>query len=105
MMSLAQVRRFALSLPEATEEPHFNFASFRVRKKIFVTVPPGEEYIHLFVPAGEREEALAAHPDFLEELWWGKKVLGLRATLATSAPAVLKGLIRSAWESKASSRR
>ncbi|HEX2746550.1 MAG TPA: MmcQ/YjbR family DNA-binding protein, partial [Verrucomicrobiales bacterium] len=61
MMSLAQVRRFALSLPETTEEPHFNFSSFRIRKKIFVTVPPGEEYIHIFVPAEEREEALASH--------------------------------------------
>jgi hypothetical protein len=101
MMSLTQVRRFALSLPETTEEPHFNFSSFRIRKKIFVTVPPGEEYIHIFVPVEEREEALASHPDFLEELWWGKKVVGLRVTLATAAPAVLKKLIRSAFESKA----
>jgi predicted DNA-binding protein (MmcQ/YjbR family) len=31
------LRQFALSLPETTEEPHFEKTSFRVRKKIFVT--------------------------------------------------------------------
>ncbi|WP_373521816.1 MmcQ/YjbR family DNA-binding protein [Aquiflexum sp.] len=31
------VRSFALSLPEVTEEPHFEKTSFRVKKKIFVT--------------------------------------------------------------------
>jgi hypothetical protein len=34
-MTLSQVRRFALSLPETTEEPHFDRTSFRVRGKIF----------------------------------------------------------------------
>ena len=28
----------ALSLPHATEEPHFGLASFRVKKKIFATL-------------------------------------------------------------------
>lgn len=36
MIRLAEVRRFALALPEATEAPHFDYASFRVRGKIFV---------------------------------------------------------------------
>ena len=31
------LRAFSLSLPETTEEPHFEKASFRVRKKIFAT--------------------------------------------------------------------
>ncbi|HSF53113.1 MAG TPA: MmcQ/YjbR family DNA-binding protein [Algoriphagus sp.] len=30
-------RSFSLSLPETTEEPHFEKTSFRVRKKIFAT--------------------------------------------------------------------
>ena len=30
-MTLAQVRRFAMSLPDVTGEPHFNYCSFRVR--------------------------------------------------------------------------
>lgn len=31
------LRSFCLSLPETTEEPHFEKTSFRVRKKIFAT--------------------------------------------------------------------
>ena len=31
------LREYALSLPEVTEEPHFEKTSFRVKKKIFVT--------------------------------------------------------------------
>jgi YjbR len=46
-MNVAQVRRYALSLPDTTEEPHFEYSSFRVRGKIFVTVPPDEEHIHV----------------------------------------------------------
>ena len=38
MVSLDSVRKFALSLPEAEEMPHFEKASFRVKKKIFATL-------------------------------------------------------------------
>ena len=34
-MKLADVRRLALALPEATESPHFDRTSFRVRDKMF----------------------------------------------------------------------
>lgn len=37
MMTLNELRTLALSFPEATEEPHFEKTSFRVKKKIFVT--------------------------------------------------------------------
>jgi hypothetical protein len=34
------VRRHALSLDEVTEAPHHELSSFRVRGRIFVTIPP-----------------------------------------------------------------
>lgn len=37
MISFETLQRLALSLPEATEEPHFEKTSFRVKKKIFAT--------------------------------------------------------------------
>lgn len=37
MISINTFRKFALSLPEVTEEPHFEKTSFRVKKKIFAT--------------------------------------------------------------------
>jgi predicted DNA-binding protein (MmcQ/YjbR family) len=35
MVSVGTFRKFALSFPEATEEPHFEKTSLRVKKKIF----------------------------------------------------------------------
>jgi hypothetical protein len=100
-MKIAQVRRFALSLPEAVEEPHFNFASFRVRGKIFATVPPDEAHVHIFVADEEREVALELDPEFLEKLHWGGKVVGLRVTLASAKSAVVTQLLERAWRRKA----
>lgn len=38
MVSLDSVRKFALTLPEAEEMPHFEKASFRIKKKVFATL-------------------------------------------------------------------
>lgn len=100
-MKLSQVRRHAQSLTEVTEESHFNFSSFRVRGKIFVTAPPDETHIHVFVAEAQREQALAAHPEFLEKLTWGAKAVGLRVTLADAQPSVVNQLVSAAWQSKA----
>ena len=48
-MQLVEVRNYALSLPEVHEEPHFQYNSFRVNGKIIATVPPENEYLHVFV--------------------------------------------------------
>jgi hypothetical protein len=95
------VRKYALSLPEATEEPHFDYTSFRVRGKIFVTAPPEEEHIHVFVGPEHRQAFLAMHPQFLAELPWGKRIIGLRIALAAAEPTVVKQLISFAWLAKA----
>jgi hypothetical protein len=100
-MKIAAVRTHALSLPEAAEAPHFTYAAFRVRGKIFATVPPDEVHVHLFVPEEAREQALAMHPEFLEKLTWGEKVVGLRAHLPKAKPAVIKTLLAQAWANKA----
>ena len=100
-MKLAEVRRFSLRLPEVTEEPHHHYSSFRVRGKIFVTVPPDDESIHVFVDEASREQALALHPSFVEKLFWGGKVRGIRIQLARATPDAVKQLVRSAWACKA----
>ena len=103
-MRFADVRRHALALPETTEEPHFHYASFRVGGRIFVSVPPDETCIHVFVPEQEREIALGLHPQFVEKLFWGKKVAGLRVLLAEADPGVVLRLVEKAWAGKAPKR-
>ena len=103
-MNIAEVRRFAMALPEATEEPHFQSSSFRVRGKIFATVPPEGGVLHVFVDEEERETALAMEPAFLEKLFWGKRVSGLRVVLANAKPKTVENLLLQAWKRKAPKR-
>ena len=89
-----------MALEAVTEEPHHNYSSFRVRGKIFVTIPPDEQAIHVFVGEDTREPALALYPAFLEKLRWGSKVLGLRVDLESAIPAVVKSLVNKAYETR-----
>ena len=97
---LDQVRRHALSLEAVTEAPHHDFSSFRVRGKIFATVPPDGEHLHVFVPDEARDQALAVHPDCMQKLWWGSKVLGLRIRLAGAPYGAVKQLVDTAYAAR-----
>jgi hypothetical protein len=97
---LEVVRKFALALPDTTEQPHHNCGSFRVRGKIFVTIPPGDELLHIFLPDTERELALAMDPDFLEPVHWGNKVLGVRAKLPLARKNTVFALVQKAYTYK-----
>lgn len=98
--NLAGARRYALSLPAATEQPHHAATSFRVSGKIFATVPPDEGTLNLFVDDVLREQMVATWPDAFENLMWGGKVAGLTANLARAAPATVKRLLLAAWQHK-----
>ncbi len=92
---------FALSLPEATEAPHFEKASFRVRGKIFATVPDDGAHLHIFVDEHAIRSWVAEDPEAFEELWWGKSLCGVRVRLAAADPESVKELLEAAWRRKA----
>ncbi len=104
MDDLEGARRFALSLPETTEEPHFDMASFRVRGKIFATVPPDGEHLHVFVGEGEVHAAVAEDPAAFEPLLWGKRLRGLRVRLAAAGQDRVEELLEESWRRKAPAR-
>jgi len=99
-MDVEAVRQFALSLPEATEEPHFHFTSFRINGKIFATMPPSNDLLHVFAPADDREAAIAANPLVCEQLHWGKRVVGVKIDLGGARASLVKDLLRAAYDSK-----
>lgn len=103
-MNTDDVRRFALSLPDATEEPHFESISFRVKGKIFATVPPEGSHLHVFVDEDRRELALSMYPNAYEKLWWGKKILGVRVSLTDAMLDDVTDLLVCAWKRKAPKR-
>lgn len=104
-MKVDAVRRFALSLPEATEEPHFHYTSFRIGGKIFATTPPGNDLLHVFVPQVDREAATAAHSDVCQALHWGKRVVGVRVELTRASASLVEDLLRAAYDSKSQKRK
>ena len=100
-MNINDVRQYALSLPEASEEPHFKYGSFRIHGKIFATFPPEGEHLHVFVDEQRRELALSMYPEAYEKLWWGKKVVGVKVALGDVDSDDVKDLLHSAWKRKA----
>jgi len=103
-VKLDQARRYALSLPETTEAPHFDYTSFRVCGKIFATAPPDGKHLHVFVDEEKRAPFIAAEPEVFESLHWGKKVIGVRVTLAGARPSAVEKLLLQAWARKAPKR-
>lgn len=53
-MTSRQFQQRALAFPEASEEPHFEKTSFRVRKKIFATLAPEKDEAVLKLPLVEQ---------------------------------------------------
>jgi predicted DNA-binding protein (MmcQ/YjbR family) len=100
-MTLAQARKYALSLPGTREEPHFERTSFRVQGKIFATALPDDGYLNVFVGDEHREPALGTYPGCMDKVVWGGKVVGLRIDLARAPAAVVKELLKAGWESRA----
>ena len=103
-MQIAEARKYALSLPEAKEEPHFKYNSFRVNGKIFATVPPGNKHLNVFVDEQRRQLAMSMFPDAYEELWWGKRAVGVKVLLSAANASDVEDLVYSAWQRKAPKR-
>jgi len=93
-----------MSLPEVTEQPHHDMSSFRVRGKIFVTVPPDEEHLHVFVDEPEITASVAEDPAAFEPLRWGRQVRGVRVNLAAAPANRVQELIEESWRRKAPKR-
>jgi hypothetical protein len=105
-VKLEAARTFALSLPETTEEPHFDMSSFRVKGKIFCTVPPEGRTLHVFAGAEEVRALVASDPAAFEVIVWGKRDVSdwLRVHLAKAKVGDVKSLLEDAWRAKAPKR-
>jgi hypothetical protein len=101
LVNLNDARRIAMSLPAVTEEPHFEYTSFRVKGRIFATAPPDGGHLHIFVADEDLEVAVHMEPRFIEKLLWGGKVRGLRVALRRAKMPVVAGLLKKAWVRRA----
>jgi hypothetical protein len=99
--SAATVRRVALALPEVVEAPHHDMTSFRVAGKIFATMPPEGDRVHVFLDEEQIEASCAEFPGAVEELWWGTRRRGCRVVLSRATTALLRQLLTESWRNKA----
>ena len=99
-MNPAAVRRVALALPEASEAPHFERTSFRVRDKIFATIARDGRSMNVFVDDEQREIMVRVDPETYQTLTWGK-IAYLRVQLEKAKAPDVEALLRAAWERKA----
>ena len=100
-VSVATVRRLALSLPEALEAPHHDMTSFRVAGKIFATLPPEGGRLHVFVGDDEVSAYTGEYPAAVEELWWGTKRRGRRLLLPKATTAFVREILTESWRRRA----
>ena len=96
MVTVAEARRLALSLPETSEEDHHGISSFRVGNKIFATVPDGA-HLRVMLDRDATQAAIAVDPAAFAELWWGKKLSGVTVTLARADHRRLTELLEGGW--------
>jgi len=100
MPTMADVRGWALSLPESTELPHHDIGSFRVRGKIFATVPD-DEHVRIMVDEHEVLAAAAAHPGVCHPVSWGERVSCVAVEIGTAPAELIRDLLTEAWLRKA----
>ena len=100
MTTLAQARKLALALPEATEEDHHDMTSFRVRGKIFATAPD-DTHLRVMVDEMEIRAPVAENPKACQEFYWGKRLACVVVDLKLANLALVRDLLTDAWIGKA----
>ena len=88
MLTAADARRMALSLPEAVEQDHHGRPSFRVAGKIFATLWD-EDHMNVMVDEPGILTAVEAHPGICAEVMWGKRLAAVRVDLGAADEELL----------------
>lgn len=97
-MTADDIRKVALSLPEAVEQPHFEKTSFRVRGKIFATLTSDGARLMVKLPEEIKAALKGSDPDAILLLpgAWDRGGSTL-IEVARMDAAKLADLIRLAW--------
>lgn len=100
MISLGEVREHALGLAGVTELAHWGIPSFRVRDRIFATVPDAE-HLNVMIDPFDVEAVVRDEPAACTELWWGGRLRGVQVVLPAATPELVRRLLEVAWRRKA----
>jgi hypothetical protein len=104
VVTVDTARSLALAHPETSELPHHGLPSFRVRGRIFATIPDGT---HMNVMPGEAaiRAVAATRPADCAERWWGRRLAALTINLEATDVEFVREMLQEAWHHKAALRR
>jgi hypothetical protein len=100
-MTREELIAFALNLPEATESAHFERRAFRVRGRIFMTLPGGD-YCVVRLKPDQQKMAIAIAPDVTVVVpgGWGERG-ATRLYHAAADDRTVHDLVQQAWKNAA----
>jgi hypothetical protein len=104
MMSGAQLRGVALSLPETEERETWGESTFRVRDKIFATMGPDGRAASVKATPEEQAALVATDPDTFAVAHYVGRFGWVAVQLSTVDPDLMEGLIIDAWRRTAPKR-
>lgn len=103
MITLDDIRKDAMALPDVEEKEHFRLPGFRVRDKLFAHVEKDETTAIVTLDQATAALAAAAEPEVCREVWRRNETIfvGLRVDLARVTRRRMKELVELAWRNKA----
>jgi hypothetical protein len=97
-MTPARFRKFALSLPETEERPHFERVAFRTKRKTFCTMGSGTVNVPIH-PADKREGLMESFPGVFNDLGgWTRAFGSVEVVLAKVDEELLRQLVTEAYQ-------
>ncbi|WP_028745991.1 MmcQ/YjbR family DNA-binding protein [Rhizobium mesoamericanum] len=100
-MNQEELISFALSLPEAVESAHHGTRDFRVRSKIFLTMPD-ENFCVVRLTPDQQHMTLAVAPDDTAAVPGGYGLRGAtRLFYGKASDELVQDLVRKAWQNAA----
>jgi hypothetical protein len=94
LLTQEDVKRIALSLPEAHEGGHMGHADLRVRNRVFASLPADRGMVAIKASAASLDALVQSDPETFRDVWGGRWV-GVRLDRVTAA--VVRDLLVDAW--------
>ncbi|CAN5158635.1 MmcQ/YjbR family DNA-binding protein [soil metagenome] len=101
-MTADEFRALALELPEALEDEHMDHPDFRVRRKIFATLGPANDWGMVKLTPDQQADFVRDEPDVFEPFpgTWGKRGC-TKVHLAHANERTVREALRDAWRNTA----
>ena len=89
-----RVRQIALALPEVVEAAHFKQPDFRVRNKIFATLPADQRIVCLKTTAANLDALVSVDGETFHDIWRGR---WMSIRLDRVSLTLLRELLADSW--------